>query len=144
MEEQPALSDDPRLERCGFCKLYGPELEFYSKRYDIQIGRRSKSTKLDVVLGDNMNISRTHATIEYSFERGAWEMTALGKNGVTVQGTLYTPADGQPATGIALHSQDYIQIGDKSFYFLLPRSQARPAPALAAPAAKRPRVPLAC
>ena len=49
----------------------------------------------------------------------------MGKNGVTVQGTLYTPADGQPATGIPLHSQDYIQIGDKAFYFLLPRSQAR-------------------
>ena len=49
----------------------------------------------------------------------------MGKNGVTVQGTLYTPVEGQPATGIPLHSQDYIQIGDKAFYFLLPRSQAR-------------------
>ena len=90
----------------------------------------------------------------------------MGKNGVTVQGTLYTPVDGQPATGIPLHSQDYIQIGDKAFYFLLPRSQARRAglrrcavtvppplelalitrccpcrhtPASGAPAAKRPR-----
>lgn len=45
------LPDDPRLERCGFCKLHGPDFEFFSKRYDIQIGRRSKSAKLDVVLG---------------------------------------------------------------------------------------------
>jgi hypothetical protein len=45
------LPDDPRLERCGFCKLHGPDFEFISKRYDIQIGRRSKSAKLDVVLG---------------------------------------------------------------------------------------------
>ena len=51
MEVHTVPPEDPRLERCGFCKLYGPELEFYSKRYDIQIGRRSKSTKLDVVLG---------------------------------------------------------------------------------------------
>ena len=51
MDVHSGLPADPRLERCGFCKLYGPELEFYSKRYDIQIGRRSKSTKLDVVLG---------------------------------------------------------------------------------------------
>lgn len=54
MEVLSAPPDDPRLERCGFCKLYGPELEFYSKRYDIQIGRRSKSTKLDVVLGTQL------------------------------------------------------------------------------------------
>ena len=93
-------------------------------------------------------------------------MAVTGKNGVTVQGTLYTPVEGQPATGIPLHSQDYIQIGDKAFYFLLPRSQARRAgsprcavtappalelalttrccpcrhtPASGAPAAKRPR-----
>ena len=51
MDSHSAPPEDSRLERCGFCKLYGPELEFYSRRYDIQIGRRSKSTKLDVVLG---------------------------------------------------------------------------------------------
>ena len=98
---------------------------------------------------------------------GVWEMAVMGKNGVTVQGTLYTPVEGQPATGIPLHSQDYIQIGDKAF--LLPaaalpgqarrlaalcRSSAPPAlklalttrccpcrhtPASGAPAVKRPR-----
>lgn len=40
----------------------------------------------------------------------------LGKNGVTVHGTLHTP--GSPP--VVLHSQDNIQIADRSFYFLLP------------------------
>ncbi len=103
-----------------------------------------------------MNISRNHAQIVYNFERGAlrahcscvlrlptvvqavfgdtgsWEMVVMGKNGVTVQGTLYAPVDGQPMSGIQLHSQDYIQIGDRGFYFLLPRSQARHAQSVGA------------
>lgn len=49
----------------------------------------------------------------------------IGKNGVSVQGTLYTPVDGQPTGGIQLHSQDYVQIGDRAFYFLLPRGDTR-------------------
>ena len=105
-----------------------------------------------------MNISRNHAQIVYNFERGAlrahcscvlrlptvvqavfgdtgsWEMVVMGKNGVTVQGTLYAPVDGQPMSGIQLHSQDYIQIGDRGFYFLLPRCQARHAQSVGAPA----------
>ena len=108
-----------------------------------------------------MNISRNHAQIVYNFERGAlrahygcmvrqstaveevlghtgaWEMVVMGKNGVTVQGTLYAPVDGQPLSGIQLNSQDYIQIGDRGFYFLLPRCQARHAQSVRALASGR-------
>lgn len=46
-------SDDPRIVRCGFCKLEGDVVdEFFCKRYEIVLGRRSKSTRLDVVLGE--------------------------------------------------------------------------------------------
>lgn len=45
-----------------------------------------------------------------------WELHVLGKNGVTVHGTLHTP--GSPP--VVLNSQDNIQIADRSFYFLLP------------------------
>lgn len=48
----------------------------------------------------------------------------LGKNGVTVQGTLHTA--GSPP--VVLRSQDKIQIADRSFYFLLPRQEQWCAP----------------
>lgn len=62
--------DDPRLDRIGFAKLHGEGIEVYAKKYEVIIGRRSKSTNLDIVLGDNMNVSRQHAKIVYSPARG--------------------------------------------------------------------------
>lgn len=44
--------DDPRIARCGFCRLEGDGgLDFFAQRYEIALGRKSKSTHLDVVLG---------------------------------------------------------------------------------------------
>lgn len=43
---------DPRVQRCGFCKLEGGGIEFTCKRYDITLGRRSK-TPIDVELGES-------------------------------------------------------------------------------------------
>lgn len=34
------------------------------------LGRRSSSAQADVVLGDNMNLSRRHACIAYNFQQG--------------------------------------------------------------------------
>eukprot|EP00877_Chromochloris_zofingiensis_P010598 jgi/Chrzof1/5792/Cz16g16020.t1 len=113
----PIASDDPRLDRCGFAKLVGDGVEYHIKKYEVMLGRRSKSTALDVVLGDNMNISRLHAAIKYNFEHKVWEVHALGKNGVTVNGNLHTPTS-PPAI---LQSQDFVQVGDRSFFFLLPK-----------------------
>lgn len=44
-------SDDPRIEQTGFAKLLGEDLELYAKKYEIIIGRKSKSSVVDVVLG---------------------------------------------------------------------------------------------
>ena len=63
--------DDPRLGRVGFAKLLGDGLELYAKKTEIIIGRQSKSTNLDVVLGENMNVSRQHAKIAYNSARGS-------------------------------------------------------------------------
>lgn len=56
---------------------------------------------------------------------GGFELVVLGKNGVTVtsgmRGVLHTPAS--PPT--ELRSQDMIQMGDKTFYFLLPNDASR-------------------
>ena len=90
------MDNDPRVALCGFCKLEGDGLDFVSKRYEVTLGRRSKTTPLDVVLGerratrapccqsvrrlstdkhrcagDNMNVSRHHASIKYNFARSA-------------------------------------------------------------------------
>ena len=45
------LSDDPRKSKVGFCKLLGENIEYYAQKYEIHIGRKSKATDLDVVIG---------------------------------------------------------------------------------------------
>ncbi|CAD7703127.1 unnamed protein product [Ostreobium quekettii] len=124
--------DDPRLAKCGYAKLQGEGVEFYVRKYEVTMGRRSKSTQLDVVLGDNMNISRKHACIRFNFEKGYFELVVLGKNGVTVRGVLHTPS----SAPLELHSQDFVSMGDRGFYFLLPKDVSRLGP----PSAKRPRL----
>lgn len=47
-----APSAEERIEKSGFALLKGDNLEVYVKKYMIELGRRSKSTKLDVVLGE--------------------------------------------------------------------------------------------
>ena len=61
---------DPRLARCGFAKLVGEKVDHIMRKYEITLGRRSKATNLDVVLGDFMSVSRNHARIYYNFETG--------------------------------------------------------------------------
>lgn len=48
----PIGEDDPRLAKCGFAKLQGEGIEVYVRKYTIYLGRKSKSTNLDVVLGE--------------------------------------------------------------------------------------------
>ena len=40
------------VPKVGFCKLWGDGIEHYAKKYEIVIGRRSKTTVLDVVIGE--------------------------------------------------------------------------------------------
>lgn len=47
----PVLSDDSRVQKVGFCKLKGDGIEHFAQKYEIQIGRKSKSTALDVAIG---------------------------------------------------------------------------------------------
>lgn len=47
----PVSPDDPRIDHIGFVKLLGDGIELYSKKYELVIGRRSKSTNVDIVLG---------------------------------------------------------------------------------------------
>lgn len=46
---------------------------------------------------------------------GVWELKVLGKNGVTVKSTIYTPS----SPPVTLQSGDLLQLGDRAFFFLL-------------------------
>lgn len=161
--------DDPRLGRVAYAKLQGDGLEYFVRKYEVLLGRKSKSTELDIVLGatpqnapllqhlphsvchchaclgDNMNISRQHAKIAYNFAlgkallcvapgcdaaqpvvdcevvTGVFELTVMGKNGVTVNGVLYTPSSAPQQ----LYTQDFLQVGEQKFFFLLPKGTSR-------------------
>ena len=43
--------NDPRIDQVGFAKLLGDGFELCAKKYEIVIGRHSKSSTVDVVLG---------------------------------------------------------------------------------------------
>ena len=47
-------ADDPRLGRVAFAKLQGEGLEYFIRKYEVLLGRKSKSTELDIVLGKHM------------------------------------------------------------------------------------------
>ncbi len=45
-------ADDPRLGRVAFAKLQGDGLEYFIRKYEVLLGRKSKSTELDIMLGE--------------------------------------------------------------------------------------------
>jgi len=54
-----AISDnDQRIQGCGFAKLVGDNVDFVMKKYSIVMGRKSKNSTNDLVLGDLMSLSR--------------------------------------------------------------------------------------
>ncbi|KAK9858443.1 hypothetical protein WJX84_000390, partial [Apatococcus fuscideae] len=50
-----------------------------------------------------------------------WCISVLGKNGVSVNGKHYGPSGVCP-----LRTQDLINMGEQSFWFLLPRTESTP------------------
>lgn len=45
-------ADDPRISRVAYAKLQGEGFEYFVRKYEVLLGRKSKSTELDIVLGD--------------------------------------------------------------------------------------------
>jgi len=133
----------------GFAKLQGARMEYVIQKHTVSMGRHSKTSNVDLVLGDNMNLSRHHADIAFNFDSGCFELQVKGKNGVSVAGK-FVPAGSDP---IPLRSQDLVQVADMQFYFLLPPvgtgdskrpREAEDAPADDAPEdAKKPKLAIA-
>ena len=44
-------ADDPRISRVAYAKLQGDGFEYFVRKYEVLLGRKSKSTELDIVLG---------------------------------------------------------------------------------------------
>lgn len=63
------VSVDPRIERCGFARIVGENIDFLMRKYSITMGRKSKNNASDLVLGDHMSLSRQHARIFFDFDK---------------------------------------------------------------------------
>lgn len=73
--------DDPRLPRVGFAHLYGASVDYVVRKYDVLIGRSSKTSTVDVMLGDVKLLSREHARIRYDKAKGAKRGWGGGEEG---------------------------------------------------------------
>ena len=58
-------ADDPRLGRVAFAKLQGDGLEYFIRKYEVLLGRKSKSTELDIVLGENFSAPQSLLDLVY-------------------------------------------------------------------------------
>eukprot|EP00887_Chlorella_sp_A99_P003413 scaffold7.g3413.t1 len=105
----PTAPADPRLERVGFARLLGEGIDFVVRKYEVTLGRKSKSNKSDCVLGDVMSLSREHARIRWDWDEKCFELEV----------------DGQPVAAgeaVPLRSQAELRVGsDILFHFLLPK-----------------------
>lgn len=70
----PISPSDPRLKSVGFAKLAGENVDHIMRKYEIVLGRKSKASPVDVVLGDMMSVSRQHAKIYFNFEKRKWAL----------------------------------------------------------------------
>jgi pSer/pThr/pTyr-binding forkhead associated (FHA) protein len=122
MNASTPLEEDARVSKVGFAKIIGKDLDYVVNKYDIVLGRQNKNRSVDVSLGDVKSVSRQHARIFYDFEKKAFFLMVLGKNGVMVDSIPYGPQS-EP---IRLRSQSRIQVGsDVSLHFLLPKKLSR-------------------
>lgn len=127
----PSMAGRQHLQ-AGFAKLQGEDFEYVVQQYSVVLGRNSKKATVDFDLAERggcMNISRQHARLFFDFQKGAFQLEVLGKNGVHVRGELRLPG-GDP---VGLRSQDLLQIGEKRFYFLLPTAAQRQGSPIGAP-----------
>ncbi len=76
----------------AYAKLQGENFVYYVQTLTITLGRRvAGSEDVDVDLGNGRTISRRHARIQYDWQTRKFHLSPLGKNGVHVNGELYTP-----------------------------------------------------
>jgi hypothetical protein len=73
----------------GFAKLQGARMEYVIQKHTVSMGRHSKTSNVDLVLGDNMNLSRHHADIAFNFDSGECCPARVGTRVPAAPSTLY-------------------------------------------------------
>jgi hypothetical protein len=76
----------------AYAKLLGEGIEYFVHTLSLTLGRRVPGTSgCDVDLGQSRSISRVHARIDYDFDSRQFKICPLGKNGVSIDGTIFPP-----------------------------------------------------
>lgn len=95
-------------EQVGFAKLCGQGLEYVVQKYTITMGRCSKTTTVDLTLGNNMNLSRHHASITYNFDSGeSVPVLRVSQQPPTVQPRRFLASSPLPLTPPGAHTGSF-------------------------------------
>ena len=70
LRSMTVVATDARINRVGFAKLIGDNVNYIIRKYEVILGRKNKNKPIDVHLGDTMSVSRQHAKIFYDFTQG--------------------------------------------------------------------------
>ncbi|KAL7754510.1 transcription factor [Sorochytrium milnesiophthora] len=106
----------------AYAKLQGFDWTYYIQKVQVSIGRSSENATqdsadlVDVDLGPAKVVSRSHAAIQYNFERAIWECAIFGRNGIKRDNQPFKPDVGT----VELTNGNLVEIGGVQFVFLLP------------------------
>mmetsp|Transcript_12307 Transcript_12307/g.19861 ORF Transcript_12307/g.19861 Transcript_12307/m.19861 type:complete len:678 (+) Transcript_12307:43-2076(+) len=142
-QKQPQDLRNHSGETEAYAKLIGPNLEYYMRSLSVLLGRGNSEVspngakdgegqgslqlqpkgpmQVDCELGLHGAISRRHARIFFNFRKRCFELECYSKHPVIVQGQLV----GMGMSPAKLESKMLIQIGDRCFYFLLPKQSCQ-------------------
>ena len=115
----------------AYAKLQGPNWTFYIQKPTLTMGRAQSQAKqfclgdkdtfpVDFHLSSADSLSRNHLRIDYNGRKNRWEMSCMGKSGVTVDKRRYESF----CPPIPLHSGSVITVANATFSFYLPPDQA--------------------
>ncbi|CAE7508518.1 fhl1, partial [Symbiodinium microadriaticum] len=83
---------------------------------DDPVGLPGCPGEVDIHLGDDPSVARSHARIAYNSSKRCFEIRCLHPSGIFVGGVKFLPE----SEAIPLTNWTVIQIGYRIFYFLLP------------------------
>ncbi|KMS65546.1 hypothetical protein BVRB_034870, partial [Beta vulgaris subsp. vulgaris] len=99
------LAPMPPCSTPAFAVLRSAESTFFIRKLSVSLGKGDKRG-VDLHVGDCVDISRTHALIQFNWSIRRFELLPLGKRGVVINGLLYTVG----SVPIPLDSTDVIKV----------------------------------
>jgi hypothetical protein len=117
---QPTITTLFAEPKLAYAVLQAAEWSIYLTNFITYFGRTTPKHPVDVDLQDDSTISRRHAKIEYNFEEKRFEISALGKNPVIINGKITLRRYDEP---LPLTSKMLVRMGTYSFFFILPKAK---------------------